>query len=91
MNREIAETRCLCGMLLWDRNAAQEVLPGSYVVCIYCGQVLRLNDQLAGEPITLSSLPAHLQRELGDMQRVARVIGPELRKRHQHRRPPPRA
>lgn len=77
-------------MLLWDRSAAQEVLPGSYGVCIYCGQVLQLNAQYAGEPVELSSVPEDLRRELGDMQRVAHIIGPELRRRHQHRRPPPR-
>lgn len=88
---EIAETKCTCGMVLWDRNTARETHPGDFAVCIYCGQVLRLNDQLAGEPVKLSHVPAHLQRELRDMQQVARVVGPELRARHKHRRPPPRA
>lgn len=92
MGREVRETRCTCGMLLWDRNTPAVVEPGDYFVCIYCGQVMRLNGLLHGVAIGLDDVPNVATRnELREMQEAAKAVGPVLRERHAHRRPPPRA
>jgi len=90
--REIQETRCTCGMLLWDRNTPCPVEENDYFVCIYCGQVMQLDATLRGKPIDLHDVPhAATRNELREMQEAAAEVGPVLRERHKHRRPNPLA
>lgn len=92
MSHEIAETRCKCGMLIWDRNTPYPVHPGDYIVCIYCGQLMELDALLRGVPIALEEVSHDGTRNfLRAMQDAARKVGPALRERHKHRRPNPRA
>lgn len=78
-------------MTLWDDNPngdAANAKPGAYTVCIYCGQVLMLNAECRGVPVELSSAPRDLQDLLLVMRFTALAIGPALREKHKHRKPP---
>lgn len=86
MTNEIRPSRCTCGIKLWDKHPAQEVRPGHYIVCIYCGQIMLLNQEMRGMPIALSSVPEEMRSHLRAMQRTARIVGPLYRHDLEHRR-----
>lgn len=74
MPNEIRKTPCMCGMVLWDRHTEYETAPGHYLVCIYCGQILQLNDDLRGEPIELSAVhDPDFRAQLAGMQLAAKL------------------
>jgi hypothetical protein len=61
MPHEIQPTVCTCGVKLWDRHTPMPTAPGQFIVCIYCGQVLLLNQELRGIPIEIDNVPEELR------------------------------
>lgn len=86
MAHEIRPSQCTCGVLLWDKHTRQVVKPGHFIVCIYCGQILLLNEELRGLPIDISNVPEELQPQLMAMQSTARIVGPMYRRQLELRR-----
>lgn len=90
---QVLPGECSCGMVIWDPKPPYPVYSGMFIVCIYCGQVLRLNDGLRPEVSSIDhpDLAAHprLRTELLMMTAYAESTGQALRRKHKDRKPPP--
>ena len=54
---QVLPAECKCGMTIWDAKPPYPVHAGMFIVCIYCGQVLRLNAGLRPEIANVEDVP----------------------------------
>lgn len=78
----IERSKCICGETLWDKHPEYQPVPGDFIMCIYCGAMLQLREDMTAVPLTVLDevmLSPDVRAELVSMRRLIAIISPHAR------------
>ncbi len=89
MARSIKRITCTCGFDLWDEHPPSDgPPPGANIICVYCGEVYRLDDDLRPQRLDLKTAPMPVEEraELYAQQVIARMNASRYREEYRKSR-----